>query len=85
MLLGREPHRGRRAGAQPVAIGGDQGGSVRMPASWCGIVGLKATHGLVPYTGGFLIEATIDHLGLMASTVHDEQVVACSAARNPPK
>jgi amidase len=59
------------AGAVDMAIGGDQGGSVRMPASWCGIVGLKATHGLVPYTGGFPIEATLDHLGPMARTVED--------------
>ena len=57
------------AGEVDVAIGGDQGGSVRLPASWCGIVGLKPTHGLVPYTGAFPIEATIDHLGPMARTV----------------
>ena len=59
------------SGAVDMAIGGDQGGSVRMPASWCGIVGLKATHGLVPYTGAFPIEATLDHLGPMARTVED--------------
>jgi amidase len=59
------------SGAVDLALGGDQGGSVRMPASWCGIVGLKPTHGLVPYTGAFPIEATIDHLGPMARTVGD--------------
>lgn len=58
-------------GEVDMAIGGDQGGSIRMPAGWCGIVGHKPTHGLVPYTGGFPIEATIDHLGPMARTVHD--------------
>jgi len=34
-----------------MAIGGDQGGSIRMPASWTGVVGMKPTHGLVPCTG----------------------------------
>ena len=43
-------------GEADMALGGDQGGSIRMPACWCGIYGLKATHGLVPYTGVFPIE-----------------------------
>jgi len=59
------------AGEVDMAIGGDQGGSIRIPASWCGIYGLKPTHGLVPYTGAFPIEATIDHLGPMARTTAD--------------
>ncbi len=52
-----------------LAIGCDQGGSVRIPASWSGIVGLKPTHGLVPYTGAFAMDATIDHCGPMANSV----------------
>lgn len=59
------------AGDCDVAIGGDQGGSIRMPASWCGCYGLKPTHGLVPYTGIFPIEPTLDHTGPMARTVED--------------
>ena len=59
------------AGAVDMAIGGDQGGSIRMPSAWCGIYGLKPTHGLVPYTGAFPIELTLDHLGPMTRSVED--------------
>ncbi|MBY5494233.1 amidase [Rhizobium leguminosarum] len=54
-----------------IAIGGDQGGSVRIPGSWSGVIGLKPTWGLVPYTGAFPIEPSLDHLGPMAHTVKD--------------
>lgn len=59
------------SGAVDIATGGDQGGSVRIPAAYCGVVGHKPTHGLVPYTGAFPIEQTLDHLGPMARTVPD--------------
>jgi amidase len=59
------------SGAVDMALGGDQGGSIRIPSSWCGIVGLKPTHGLVPYTGIFPIEGTLDHVGPMTKTVAD--------------
>jgi amidase len=59
------------AGEVDLAVGGDQGGSIRMPAAFCGIVGHKPTHGLVPYTGAFPIEMTLDHLGPMTRTVAD--------------
>ncbi|WP_064444890.1 amidase [Rhodococcus sp. YH3-3] len=58
-------------GEVDMAVGGDQGGSVRMPAAWCGVVGHKPTFGLVPYTGAFPIEQSIDHLGPIARTVTD--------------
>jgi amidase len=54
-----------------LATGGDQGGSVRIPAAYSGIVGHKPTYGLVPYTGAFPIEQTIDHVGPMTRTVAD--------------
>ncbi|MEU0795820.1 amidase [Amycolatopsis sp. NPDC005961] len=59
------------AGEVDLAIGGDQGGSIRIPASFCGVVGHKPTFGLVPYTGAFPIEQTLDHLGPIAPTVAD--------------
>ncbi|HEX2528422.1 MAG TPA: amidase [Geminicoccus sp.] len=63
------------AGEVPMAIGGDQGGSIRMPASYCGIYGMKPTHGLVPYTGIMPIELTIDHTGPMTATVEDNALM----------
>ena len=63
------------SGAVDFATGGDQGGSIRMPASFSGIVGHKPTHGLVPYTGAFPIEQTIDHVGPMTRTVADAALV----------
>ncbi|MBL8333876.1 MAG: amidase [Rubrivivax sp.] len=63
------------AGEVPMGIGGDQGGSIRMPAALCGIVGMKPTHGLVPYTGVMPIEATIDHAGPMTATVADNALL----------
>jgi amidase len=63
------------AGEVDLAIGGDQGGSIRMPSSFCGIYGMKPTHGLVPYTGVMPIESTIDHTGPMSATVADNALM----------
>ncbi|MBX6368631.1 MAG: amidase [Rhodospirillales bacterium] len=59
------------AGECDLAIGGDQGGSVRIPSSYSGTVGHKPTYGLVPYTGVFPIELTLDHTGPIARTAAD--------------
>ncbi|KAG9516988.1 amidase signature enzyme, partial [Aureobasidium melanogenum] len=56
------------------AIGADQGGSIRVPAANCGIVGLKPTFGLIPYTGSGSNEPTNDHLGPMTRTVLENAI-----------
>jgi amidase len=63
------------AGDVDMAIGGDQAGSIRIPASFCGIVGLKPTFGLVPYTGIAPLEMTIDACGPMTATVRDNALL----------
>jgi amidase len=63
------------AGDVDMAIGGDQAGSIRIPASFCGIVGLKPTFGLVPYTGIAPLETTIDSCGPMTANVRDNALL----------
>ena len=75
------------AGEVEMAIGCDQAGSVRIPAAMCGIVGLKPTHGLVPYSGVMPIEMTVDHAGPMTDTVANNalllEVIAGSDGLDP--
>ncbi|OAA57538.1 amidase [Niveomyces insectorum RCEF 264] len=54
-----------------LGLGGDQGGSIRLPAAYCGIYGLKPTHGLVPYTGIGSLHPACDHTGPMAASIPD--------------
>ncbi len=58
-------------GEVDMATGGDQAGSIRIPAALSGVVGIKPTWGLVPYTGIMGMEATIDHAGPLTATVAD--------------
>ena len=69
-------------GEADMALGGDQGGSIRMPSSWCGIYGMKPTHGLVPYTGIMPIEIFVDHTGPMTKTVNGQRADAGGARRS---
>ena len=62
-------------GEVDMALGGDQGGSIRMPSSFCGTYGMKPTHGLVPYTGIMPIEIYIDHTGPMTANVADNALL----------
>jgi aspartyl-tRNA(Asn)/glutamyl-tRNA(Gln) amidotransferase subunit A len=55
----------------PLAIGTDTGGSIRMPASYCGITGMKATYGRVPRHGVMPLSWTLDHAGPMARSAAD--------------
>src|SRR5215469_12225187 len=59
------------AGEVPMALGGDQGGSIRTPSSWCGVYGLKPTWGLVPTTGSMPISYSLDHCGPICASVED--------------
>jgi len=63
------------SGEVDMAIGGDQAGSIRIPASFCGIVGLKPTFGLVPYTGIAPLEITLDTCGPMTANVRDNALL----------
>ena len=58
-----------------LAIGCDQAGSIRVPASLCGVCGMKPTHGLVPYTGILAMEASIDHVGPITGSVSDNALL----------
>jgi amidase len=62
-------------GEVDMALGGDQGGSIRMPSSFCGTYGMKPTHGLVPYTGIMPIEIYIDHTGPITRNVSDNALL----------
>jgi aspartyl-tRNA(Asn)/glutamyl-tRNA(Gln) amidotransferase subunit A len=57
------------AGEVDLALGTDSGGSIRIPAAWCGVVGFKPSFGLVPSEGCFPLAPSYDHVGPMASTV----------------
>src|SRR4051794_35253118 len=78
---------GVAAGLFPMALGSDTGGSVRNPASACGIVGLKPTFGLVSRRGVFPLAFTLDHVGPLTRTVADNalmlEVIAGYDPRDP--
>jgi aspartyl-tRNA(Asn)/glutamyl-tRNA(Gln) amidotransferase subunit A len=66
---------GTAAGFFPAAIGTDTGGSVRNPASMCGIVGMKATYGLVSRRGVVPLAYSLDHVGTLTRTVRDNALM----------
>lgn len=57
------------AGVCPAALGTDTGGSIRIPAAYCGVVGLKPTHGVVPVAGVQALSPSLDHVGVIAVDV----------------
>lgn len=75
---------GVAAGLFPAALGSDTGGSVRNPASSCGIVGLKPTYGLVSRRGVFPLSFTLDHVGPLTRTVADNALMLDAMAGHDP-
>jgi aspartyl-tRNA(Asn)/glutamyl-tRNA(Gln) amidotransferase subunit A len=73
------------AGECFAALGSDTGGSIRMPASLCGIVGLKATHGRVSLHGVVPLASSLDHIGPMTRSVRDAALVLQAIAGHDPE
>jgi aspartyl-tRNA(Asn)/glutamyl-tRNA(Gln) amidotransferase subunit A len=91
--LGREPGGSSSgpgaavaAGFVMAAVGGDTGGSIRLPAAHCGVVGFKPSHGLVPMAGAVPFAASLDVAGPLARSVADAACVhAVLAGRDVPR
>ncbi|HEY1269482.1 MAG TPA: amidase [Candidatus Binatia bacterium] len=64
------------AGMAPLAVGSQTNGSTIRPAAFCGIVGFKPTHGLIPRSGMLQTSRTLDHVGLFARTIDDVALLA---------
>ncbi len=69
------------AGVCDFALGSDTGGSIRIPAAYCGIVGLKPSYGLVPLAGVFPLSPTCDHVGTLTRTVEQAALLLGVLAR----
>ena len=67
-----------------ASVGSDTGGSIRIPASLCGIVGLKPTRGRVSLRGAVPLSWTLDHAGPMARTVRDAAITLAAIAGHDP-
>jgi Asp-tRNA(Asn)/Glu-tRNA(Gln) amidotransferase A subunit family amidase len=72
------------AGVCDLALGTDTGGSIRIPAAYCGVVGLKPTHGLLPLDGIFPLSPRCDHAGTLTATVSDAAALLAALTDPPP-
>ncbi|AOS64200.1 Asp-tRNA(Asn)/Glu-tRNA(Gln) amidotransferase GatCAB subunit A [Actinoalloteichus hymeniacidonis] len=73
------------SGTAIAALGTDTGGSIRIPAALCGVVGLKPTYGLVPTTGVTPLSWSLDHVGPIARTVADAATLLDAMAGHDPR
>jgi aspartyl-tRNA(Asn)/glutamyl-tRNA(Gln) amidotransferase subunit A len=73
------------AGMVPAAIGTDTGGSIRQPASLCGIVGLKPTYGLVSRFGLVAFASSFDQAGPLTRSVRDAALILAQISRHDPR
>lgn len=71
------------AGIVPLALGTDTGGSVRAPAAYCGIVGLKPSFGLLSLDGVYPLSPSLDHLGVLARNAEDAALALAVLAPSP--
>jgi len=72
------------AGFLPAAIGSDTGGSIRNPATMCGVAGMKGTYGLVSRRGVFPLAFSLDHVGPLTRTVRDNALMLDAIAGHDP-